>query len=478
MARCLRVPYRKLFMLVVLLYGLLLGALLFAWKSYGTVPLRDFLIDGHAVVKVGNLVQKVRVAVQSGIINIAQPEVQRECDIKHKVSFMNRTIIINQDPVCGWLKAARIESQGQFVNFGSLFARLHNVIIDPSLGVGRKGGESISSVLNQREEEEYLNLKKGYFSLNCDTPPGLGFGGRDHLLNWNNVVSCKKDRTETKRVKGMTLAVMRYEYVNLYHTMTDFYNAFLMMLVFDQHPDNMTVLWVDAHPQGGLDETWNVLFGETKRAGLLEAPTQFDDMVWGIMGYNSPLNFHYTPFVPYLGLFREFFLSRHKVKTSKQLNCHKLNVMFIWRRDYVAHPRNPKGLLKRKITNEDEIIANLNTILPGHKVTGVQLDMLPMKQQLELISNTDILLGMHGAGMSHTLFLPKHAGVLEFYPIYWSQANQHFRAMASWRGLPYQTWQNYDGPHEKENYFTYIPPKTVNQMLLEVKGQICPPSSR
>jgi hypothetical protein len=44
--------------------------------------------------------------------------------------------------------------------------------------------------------------------------------------------------------------------------MTDFYNAFLSMLMFNQHADNVTMLFVDAHPQGGLDDVWRTLFGK------------------------------------------------------------------------------------------------------------------------------------------------------------------------------------------------------------------------
>nr|KAG5698183.1 hypothetical protein BaRGS_030546 [Batillaria attramentaria] len=32
--------------------------------------------------------------------------------------------------------------------------------------------------------------------------------------------------------------------------MTDFYNAFLAMLAFDQHPDDITILWVGRSSQG------------------------------------------------------------------------------------------------------------------------------------------------------------------------------------------------------------------------------------
>jgi glycoprotein 2-beta-D-xylosyltransferase len=79
-------------------------------------------------------------------------------------------------------------------------------------------------------------------------------------------------------------------------------------------------------------------------------------MSWAAMGYNSPLNEHDRPSVPYLEEFRHFFLSRHGADPSRKINCNSLRWLFIWRRDYVAHPRNKRGSVSRKIYNEDELL--------------------------------------------------------------------------------------------------------------------------
>lgn len=36
-------------------------------------------------------------------------------------------------------------------------------------------------------------------------------------------------------------------------------------------------------------------------------------------------------------------------------------------------------------------------------------------EQLKIVQNTDILIGMHGAGLTHMLFLPAWAAVFEVY---------------------------------------------------------------
>lgn len=132
--------------------------------------------------------------------------------------------------------------------------------------------------------------------------------------------------------------------------------------------------------------------------------------------------------------------------------------------------------MSRKIQNEDELLINARKLLAGdkHNVRGVQVDLYSMEQQLRWISDTDILVGMHGAGLTHALFLPKHAGVIEFYPTYWSDTNAHFRSIARWRKLKYMKWQNSDTNNELDNCYTRIPVNIAVDMLKEMKQQLCP----
>lgn len=40
---------------------------------------------------------------------------------------------------------------------------------------------------------------------------------------------------------------------------------------------------------------------------------------------------------------------------------------------------------------------------------------VPFLEQLEITHNTDVFIGMHGAGLTHLLFLPTWAAVFEVY---------------------------------------------------------------
>lgn len=62
-----------------------------------------------------------------------------------------------------------------------------------------------------------------------------------------------------KAAEQLTVALTRREYANLYHTVSDWYNVFLLTRFFNvTQPAH--VLLVDAHPAGPLDHAWTVLF--------------------------------------------------------------------------------------------------------------------------------------------------------------------------------------------------------------------------
>lgn len=60
-------------------------------------------------------------------------------------------------------------------------------------------------------------------------------------------------------------------------------------------------------------------------------------------------------------------------------------------------------------------------------------------KQLEITRNTDILIGMHGAGLTHLLFLPNWATIFEIYNC---GDPTCYYDLARLRGINYITWED------------------------------------
>ena len=388
---------------------------------------------------------------------------------------------IKHQPVVDWITRRHSQCGDKFVGYAKNFASLRNVVIDPLKCRGNRGGENMTTVMNQSENTEYLKFTKGFFSLvkPCDKMSEYTFLPNNHLNTWmknvvadNSIDISSNASRKIDTISQLTLAVQRYEYVNLYHTMTDWYNVFLMLMVFHVQPSNVTILFIDGHPAGGLDHVWTGIFHDVIRAAHLPRKTHFERLVWATPGYFSMLMKHSLKEVPYLNEFRHFFATSLGVNTTHVLDCKQISILFIWRHDYIAHPRNPNGQIARKIKNEKELVRTMKEKYPNYIINDIQPDLYSVPDQLEYVTKTDILIGMHGAGLSLTLFLPNHAALIEMFPKYSSQL-LHFRAMATWRRLNYKFLKNMDVAHEFANFYTYIPPSKLLQLTSEAIESMC-----
>lgn len=115
----------------------------------------------------------------------------------------------------------------------------------------------------------------------------------------------------------------------------------------------------------------------------------------------------------------------------------------------------------RSVLNEDKLIERISSN-DNYLVKKVNFGrQLSFKDQLKITKNSDIFIGIHGAGLTHLLFLPKWASLFELYNC--GDPNC-YKDLARLRGVNYITWENEtlvehinanykDGTHEKfQNY--------------------------
>lgn len=112
-----------------------------------------------------------------------------------------------------------------------------------------------------------------------------------------------------------------------------------------------------------------------------------------------------------------------------------LNVLVVSRR-----PGQGRRRVARQLANEEELVDALRALdgLEGRAVAVHLLDLagLALEQQLARIAQTDLLVGMHGAGLAHALLARPGTALLELWPQpegIW-RCYEHF---AEWAGLHY-----------------------------------------
>lgn len=109
--------------------------------------------------------------------------------------------------------------------------------------------------------------------------------------------------------------------------------------------------------------------------------------------------------------FGEWLPSRMGLSTEKTLgqetNGAKLQITWI--------DRDVNRTGYRAIKNQDDLIAALGE-RDDAVIVKVKLEDLSFHEQMRIIRNTDILLGVHGAGLTFILHLQSHSSVIEVLP--------------------------------------------------------------
>jgi len=109
---------------------------------------------------------------------------------------------------------------------------------------------------------------------------------------------------------------------------------------------------------------------------------------------NESINFHNEPL---FDDFKKTILNNFDIEYRK--NSTK-NITFILRNG------------TREITNIDYVKDNLQS----YNINYIYLENHTVKEQLEIIANTDILIGVHGAGLSWCIFMKNGSTLIEMYP--------------------------------------------------------------
>ena len=382
----------------------------------------------------------------------------------------------NEENVIHWIDNKYTGCGGNFTGYGHMFAVLKNVTLTKDhlkfyVPCNRKEFLGLDYSFRYGKEGTHLN---DWMKNVIPAEPRSYFG--DGSMQQARTGDSPIDYARLSNRCKLVVIVQRYEFANTYHTMTDWYNVFLVATLLRESTDDVQVLLVGNNIHGPLDAIWGSMFGKIFYTGEITQPIIIPKLAWNILGYESPINYLSRSTLPFVKEFNQFVLRRHGVTDTLPLNCDKLRIVFLLRRDYVTHAGNKKGTVSRKIKNEDELLEALRQDYPTADVQGLQFDRFSFKEQLQFVANTDIFIGMHGAGLVHALFLPSHAAVLELYPLYRIQSLgiMYFRAMARWKKLKYTSWQNMNPNNEFPNDYTYIPPNVLQTNVRKLYKQICP----
>ena len=252
---------------------------------------------------------------------------------------------------------------------------------------------------------------------------GLGCFPRDHLRDvFGSLALAGAPPHCDVEVTHPVLFVTRegLEARNLFHATTDLLNAFQAALVCGVARADAEVVLLDAARPAPFDALWPRVFAPrrgVRRVGDFRgARVRFRHAVFVPPGYTSQLYAWLrepaaiTSEVALLEAFAELVVRATGLDPERPRAPGPLRAVLVSRR-----PAPGSRAVRRALSDEAACLAAL-AALPGVDARTVDLAALSIEAQIELATRTDLLAGVHGAGLTHLLWLPPHAAVLEIDP--------------------------------------------------------------
>ena len=114
------------------------------------------------------------------------------------------------------------------------------------------------------------------------------------------------------------------------------------------------------------------------------------------------------------------------------------------RKPYMRHDDDDLNKFHRTLVNHKELLNGLKKGFPGTTVQGMIAEDLSLCDQIKMVHDADVLLGVHGAGLVHLWWLQDHALLFEMVPL--SQlGNPSFKMLSTLTGKRYHEYRKLKG---------------------------------
>ncbi|KAK8369130.1 hypothetical protein V6Z11_A01G091000 [Gossypium hirsutum] len=353
----------------------------------------------------------------------------------------------------GFTKSADVLPAKAAVRSGSSWFRCHysgtlrssiceggKIRMDPGKIKMSRGGEKLEDVIGRTEDEEMPEFEDGAFEVEAEV---------------------RGSRSKTKKLVGEEFLNEFLPVGNVMkHTMRELVRSIVVVGETDF-----------TCQETQLEETWKALFSSLRYAKNFSGPVCFRHAVLSPLGYETALFKGLSEDIDCQGasahdlwqspddkktarlsefgeMIRDAFgfpVNRHH--SDKAVSGH-YNILFVRREDYLAHPRH-RGKVESRLSNEQEVFDSLQKWASDHQECKVNLvnglfAHMSMKEQVRAIQDASVIIGAHGAGLTHIVSATPNTVILEIISSFFRRP--HFQLIAQWKGLEYHAI-NLDGSY-------------------------------
>jgi hypothetical protein len=318
-----------------------------------------------------------------------------------------------------------------------VLCKMENIFLDPSKW--QENGYTYKGPVDQNTKGEPLFLN-GFFNMECNKSNSFNDYDKIYIRyfnSWNYHINPNLDGDAEELAQGKTIFFVgrNQDSPNLFHGISEFINAFSLMILLNKEPKDIQIIFLESILLERVNDPLynlykNIISGGNEPIHIRNLPKKkyhisngyFVPINWdspcfleisiSMCKYPSKTYYLLNKYVDkYLNL-SEFIDSSTDNKTfyypkkfdkSKQ---YKKYVTIQWRRVW---PKGRKGQ-ERILGNAPELAEKLASELPDDiLVRLIDTASLPFEEQISIMRKTDYFIGIHGAGLVLSIFLPKES---------------------------------------------------------------------
>ena len=295
-------------------------------------------------------------------------------------------------------------------------------------------------------------LSKGFFNMNCKVNKNIkGFNHiyKSYFKAWDyNFSKENVDFKELSPGKTILFISRNQDSPNIFHGLSEIINVICIMYLFNLKPENIQIIFLESMKL--QDDPFYELYkniisrgGEPIYIKDLKQKYYISSAIHIPINWDSPLfinlkmkngfpnckystqtyNIFNNLINKYLKIpiFKDSFISDNKIYYYPKsiIQNFKKNIIFNYSITIQWRKVWPKGrkYQQRILGNGPELADKLSSILPNnYLIRLVDTASLPIIEQISIMRKTDYLIGVHGAGLSLSIFMPSHSVLHEILP--------------------------------------------------------------
>lgn len=241
-----------------------------------------------------------------------------------------------------------------------------------------------------------------------------------------------------------TVMVYRFDVWNIYEMFHSLLNTYVLITTFDL--SNPTILFVDGGPVSKLNDdmfgvfSTNLVYGDAAtcyrfKNGSFKSSAEFTSL---LVTKHGPLKGRGVDHHCRSAILRSFvnMVKRHFDAPYDDFNVRKSSKVIWSSRGMHSRGDNKNYSPTRSVLNEREMVDELSSTT-NKAITIVDFGKLTAGESVRLVSDSDYMIGVHGAGLMWSAFLPRHSVLVEIFGGDRGSNNRHYHNLASLSDLHY-----------------------------------------